>query len=105
MKHLRTVYVHRYDEKNHTWHKTELSGVLVSGTVKAYNLSDTLKRDAGIVLRVMGDADADVLPQDVISFEASESVEPQEVGTAVVVSVTKNNRGSKAVRHTKIICR
>ena len=105
MKHLTSVYVHRYDEKNHSWRKSELSGVLVSGTVEAFNLSDTLGRDAYITIRVMGDTDADVSPQDVISFEASDKAEPDDVGTAVVVSVTKNNRGSKTVRHTKIICK
>ena len=105
MKHLKTVYVHRYDEKNHIWHKTELSGVLVSGTVDAFSLSDTLRRDGYVSMRVMGKADADVLPQDVISFEVSDGAEPPELGAAVVVSVTKNDRGSKTVRHTKILCR
>lgn len=105
MKYLKTVYVHRYDEKEHIWHKSEFSRVLVSGTVNGYDLSDTLNRDTQIVLRVMGTDDADILPQDVISFEVTEGEAPPSANTAVVVSVTKNSRGSAKVRHTKIVCR
>ena len=105
MKYLKTVYVHRYSESDDAWHKKELSGVLVSGTQNSYSLSDTLNRDAHITLRVMGNADADVIPQDVISFKESDGAAPPDNDIAVVVSITKNSCGSKRVRHTKIICR
>lgn len=105
MKYLKTVYVFRYDEKMHTWSRRELSSVLISGTLQNYSLSDTLNRDAYCVLRVMQNTDADVLPGDVVVFEVPEGDVPPDKNRAVVVSVTKNNRGSKRVQHTKIICR
>lgn len=105
MRQLLTVYVHRYDEKNNIWQKHLIENVLVSDTVESYTLSDTLRRDARLTLRVMGNHTADVLPQDVISFSEAADANPPDSGTAVVVSVTKNSRGSKKVRHTKIICK
>lgn len=105
MRHLLTVYVHRYDEKNNIWQKHPLENVMISDTVETYSLSDTLRRDARLTLRVMGNDAADVMPQDVISFSESADKNPPDSGTAVVVSVTKNSRGSNKVRHTKIICR
>ena len=105
MKRLVTVYVHRYDEKNNVWQKHSLKNAFVSGTAESYSLSDTLRRDGKVTIRIMGDSAADVLPQDVISFQESPGTNPPDSGTQVVVSVTKNSRGSKIVRHTKIICK
>lgn len=105
MKHLLTVYVYRYDEKNNIWHKHALENVTVSGTKEAYRLSDTLSRDGQVTMRVMGNPAADVLAQDVISLCKSAGENPPDSNTLVVVSVTKNIRGSKEVHHTKIVCR
>lgn len=105
MKHLVTVYVHRYDEKHNIWQKHSLENAFVSGTVDSYGLSDTLRREALVTIRIMEDSMADVLPQDVISFKEVEGAKAPERDALVVVSVTKNSRGSKNVRHTKIICK
>lgn len=105
MKRLVTVYVHRYDEKNNIWQKHLLENAYVSGTVDSYGLSDTLHREALVTIRIMGDSRADVVPQDVISFNEVEGANPPDSGALVVVSVTKNSRGSKNVHHTKIICK
>ena len=105
MKYLKTVYRYRYDEKNHSWSVIELSNVLVSGTDKSYNLSDTLDRDAQVVLRIIGNDSADVLPQDIITYEKTESITPMDKGALVVVAVFRNSNGSPRVRHTKIICK
>ena len=105
MKYLKTVYIFRYDEKNHTWKKSTLERVLISGTMQSFGLSDTLKRDAYAVLRVMQNPDADVLPQDVVAFCEECSDVPPDTGCGVVISVTRNTQGSKRVQHTKIVCR
>ena len=105
MKYLKTVYRSRYDEKSHSWSDCELSNVLVSGTEKKYNLSDTLDRDAQVVLRVLGDDSADVLPQDVIRFEKTDNDTQEGDGALVVVAVFRNSNGSQRVRHTKILCK
>lgn len=105
MKYLKSVYVFRYDEKEHVWKKHELSRVLVSGTRQSYKLSDTLNRDANTILRVMQNPEADVMPQDVIAFEMSYGDTPPDEGCAVVVSVTRNTQGSNRVQHTKIVCK
>lgn len=105
MKYLKTVYVFRYDEKTHTRKKSKLDRVLVSGTRENYSLSDTLNRDGYIVLRVLQNPDADILPGDVISLEDSpDDIPPDEV-CGVVVSVKRNTLGSEKVQHTKIVCR
>ena len=105
MKYLRSVYIFRYDEKEHTWTRHELCGVLVSGNSENYKLSDTLNRDAHIVLRVMQNPDADVMPQDVVVFDEDCGDRPPEVGGYIVLSVTRNTQGSKRVQHTKVICK
>lgn len=105
MKYLKSVYVFRYDEKEHKWSKSELNRVLVSGTRQSYNLSDTLDRDAYTVIRVMQNPNADVLPQDIIAFEENCGDMPPEENFGVVVSVTRNTQGSNRVQHTKIICK
>ncbi len=105
MKYLKTVYRYRYDEKAHSWSVTELKCVLLSGAVESYNLSDTLNRDAQVVLRVLGDDKADVLPQDVIRTEKVENSTPTGEGALVVVAVFRNSNGSERVRHTKILCK
>lgn len=105
MKFLKTANLYRYDEKQNIWSKSELKNLLVSGSDKSYNLSDTLNRDAHIILRVMGDDDADILPQDVISFELTDEMTPPKENVAVVVSVSHNSLGSMRVRHTKVLCR
>ena len=105
MKYLKSIYVFRYDEKRHKWKKTELNKVLVSGSCESYNLSDTLNRDAHMVLRVMQNPEADVLPQDVVVFDENCGDEPPESGASVVVAVTRNTQGSIRVQHTKIICK
>lgn len=105
MRYLKSVYVFRYDEKEHIWNKHELNRVLVSGTRESYKLSDTLDRDAYTVIRVMQNPLADVKPQDVIAFELSCGDAPPDEGCAVVVSVTRNTQGSSRVQHTKIICK
>ena len=105
MKYLKSIYVFRYDEKGHKWEKHKLNRVLVSGSSKSCKLSDTLNRDAHIVLRVMQNPDADVFPQDVIVFDENCGDRPPEGGIGIVVSVTRNKQGSIRVQHTKIICR
>ncbi len=105
MKYLKTVYLYRYDEKENTWCKSEIKNVLVSGSSESYNLSDTLNRDARVVLRVMGDDNADVLPQDIVSLDKTNDEKPPQNKVLVVVSVNRNSYGSKRVRHTKIICK
>ena len=105
MKYLKSVYIFRYDEKEHIWSKREINRVLVSGTYQDYKLSDTLDRDAHIVLRVMQNPDADVMPQDVVVFDENCGDTPPEDGKCIVVSVTRNTQGSSRVQHTKIICR
>ena len=103
MRLKKTVYLKRYDEKNHIWSYKELKNVLL--TVKEnYNLSDALNRDAQIILRVMGDGNADVLPQDVISFEKMDGAS-ENLKTYTVVSVIKNTSCSNRLRHTKVLCR
>ncbi len=102
MRYLKTVYRYRYDEKEHIWHKCQLFNVLASGTMNNYNLSDELNRDAYIVLRIMGEDNADIKVQDVIAF-CDGKTPPKE--KAVVISVTKNSQGSKRVRHTKVVCK
>ena len=105
MKHLNKVYCHKYDEKAQVWRKYEIADVLVFGTYMNYNLSDTLNRDATVTLRIMGDCSVQVEPQDIISFEATQDTAPPNNNTVLVVSVKKNQWGSRRVRHTKIICR
>lgn len=102
MRFLKTVYRHRYDEKNNTWSKKIIKNVLISGSCESYNLSDSVNRDGHIVLRIMGDDNADVLVQDVISFSESYKNAPPEKGSGYVVSVVKNSRGTKNVHHTRV---
>ena len=70
-----------------------------------YNLSDALNRDAQVILRVMGDGNADVLPQDIISFEKTEGLSPQDKKCYTVVAVIKNSCQSNRLCHTKVLCR
>ena len=105
MKFLKTAYCYRYDEKKNIWSKKEIKNVLVSGSNESYNLSDTLNRDAHIILRVMGDDNADILAQDVISFKEVQGNTPPDNDIAVVVLVSHNSLGSKRVRHTKLVCK
>lgn len=105
MKYLKTIYLYRYDEKENIWHRSEIQNVLVSGSSESYNLSDTLNRDAHVILRVMGNDNADVLPQDVISLDETNEEKPPKRNALIVVSVTKNSCGGKRVRHTKVLCR
>lgn len=105
MKYLKTVSLYRYDEQKNVWSKKELKNVLVSGTDKSYNLSDTLNRDAHIILRIMGDDNADVLAQDVISFDKTNEITPPDENIAVVVAVNKNALRSRRIRHTKVLCK
>ncbi len=105
MKYLKTVALYRYDEQKNVWSKKEIKNVLVSGTDKSYNLSDTLNRDAHITLRVMGDDNADILPQDIVSFDVINETTPPDENFAVVVAVCKNSLGSKRIRHTKVLCK
>ncbi|MBQ3181137.1 MAG: hypothetical protein IJB50_00015 [Clostridia bacterium] len=105
MKYLKTVSLYRYDEQKNVWSVKELKNVLVSGTDKSYNLSDTLNRDAHIILRVMGSDNADILPQDIISFDKTNEKTPPNENIAVVVAVFKNSLGSKRIRHTKVLCK
>jgi len=105
MKYLKTVALYRYDEQKNVWSFKELKNVLVSGTGESYNLSDTLNRDAHITLRVMGDDNADILPQDIISLVKTNEITPPDRNTAVVVAVFKNSLGSKRIRHTKVLCK
>ncbi len=101
MKNLKTVYAYRYNEKEGSYTKTKIENVFVSGTNDAFSLSDTQDKNARLILRVMTEGDIDVSPEDVISFKDGEKPEKPY---SVVVSVTKNENGSKAVRHTKILC-
>ena len=105
MRFKKTVHLYRYDEKEGTWSYKELKNVLVTGSDKNYNLSDSLTRDTQLTLRIMGDSDADILPQDVISFSFKDKKSPPEIGAFVVVGVLKNDFGSKHIRHTKVLCR
>ena len=105
MKFLKEITRFRYDEKEHIWHKKELKNVLVSGSLEDFKLSDEVNRDAHILLRVMGNDDADVLSQDVIFLGVTDNEIPPEINTAVVASVKKNSYGSPRVRHTKILCK
>lgn len=105
MRFLKNVYLYRYCERENVWSCRELKNVLVSGDEESYNLSDTLNRDAQIVLRIMGDSDADVLPQDMISFSKSNKNTPPDVGTFVVTAVCNNKLGSRRIRHTKVLCK
>ncbi len=105
MKLKKTVYRYRYNENTHSWSVIELCNVLLSGTRESYNLSDTLNRDANVVLRVLGDDSADVSPQDVITFERAENGTPEAFSNLVVVAVFRNSNGTKRVRHTKILCK
>ena len=104
MKGLKTVYLYRYNEKENSWSEKELKNVFVSGSKDSYNLSDTLNRDAHVILRVMGNANVDILPQDAISFSKSEDGTLPE-DRLVVVEVRKNIWGSRRVHHTKIVCK
>lgn len=104
MKYLKSIYVYRYDEKEHKWERRQFKNVLVSGTKDSYNLSDTLNRNAYVILRVMGDDSADILAQDVVSFcENQGNIPPDD--SVVAISVTRNSRGSECVRHTKVVCK
>lgn len=105
MRFKKTVHLYRYDEKENTWSCKELKNVLVAGSDKKYNLSDSLSRDTRLTLRIIGDVDVDVLPQDVISFSTADKNSPPDIGAFVVVEVLKNDFGSKRVRHTKVLCR
>lgn len=105
MKLKKTVYRYRYDERTHIWSVIELLNVLVSGSVDSYNLSDTLNRDARVVLRVLGDDEADVSPQDIITFAQAKNGIPNDNDKLVVVAVSKNSNGTKRVHHTKILCK
>lgn len=104
MRFKKTVYLKRYDEKTQVWSHKELKNVLV--TVKEnYNLSDTLNRDAQVILRVMGDGDADVLPLDIISFEKMDEATLYSQKTYTVTAVSRNNSCSSRLRHTKVLCK
>jgi len=105
MKYLKNAYVFRYDEKTHTWKKIILERVLVSGTAQNFRLSDTLDRDAYLVLRIMQNPQADIQPQDVVAFEDDLNDIPPEENRYIVVSVTRNTQGSKRVQHAKVMCR
>ncbi len=104
MKDLKTVYRYRYDTKNGVWEKKQIENVMVSGTLDAYTLGSTQNRDAHLTLRVMSLKWPDVLPEDVIAFFDEDGEKPPKKH-AVVVSVTQNLRGTKHLRHTKILCR
>lgn len=105
MRLKKTLHLYRYDERENTWSYKELKNVIVSGCDKKYKLSDSLTRDTQITLRIIGDADADILPQDVVSFSFKDKNSPPDIGTFVVVGVLKNDFGSKRIRHTKVLCR
>ena len=102
MKNLKTVEVYRYDEKQNVWSKREIKGVFVTGTKDSYELSDTLSKNAKVVLRVFKDLSCDVEVGDVISLEKSDNIKPPQK-SYVVVSVVKNEHGYKT-SHTKILC-
>ena len=104
MRFKKTVHLYRYDEKENIWSYKELKNVLVFGSDKKYNFSDSLNRDTQLTLRIMGDSDADVLPQDVVSFSFTNKNSPPDIGTFVVTEVLKNDFGSKRIRHTKVLC-
>lgn len=101
MKNLKTVYAYRYNEKENLWEKSKIEKVFVSGTQSAYTLGDTQNKNARVTLRVMSEENINISPEDVISFCDGEK--PSEP-FLVVVSVTKNENGSKNIRHTKILC-
>ena len=104
MRFKKTVYLKRYDEKTHTWSYKELENVLA--TLKEnYNLSDSLDRDAQVILRVMGDGEADVCPQDIISFEKMNEESPRDQKVYTVVAVVNNTSCSKRLRHTRVLCK
>lgn len=105
MRLKKTVHLYRYDEKKNSWSYKELKNVLVTGCDKKYNYQDSLNRDAQLTLRIMGDVDADILPQDIISFSLKDKNSPPDIGAFVVVGVLKNDFGSKRIRHTKVLCR
>ena len=102
MKRLMPITVYRYDEKENTWSKREIKNVFYTKK-ESYALSDTLNKDGGLVLRVMGDTACDVNPSDVVFLGVHQGETPPD-DARVVVSVTRNEHGANT-RHTKILCR
>lgn len=103
MKRLTTVTVYRYDEKDNVWSKRELKNVFCTGTNESYAMTDTLNKDAKLVLRVLKDTGCDVYPSDVIFLGTHQGETPPD-DVSVVISVTRNKHGFNT-RHTKILCR
>lgn len=103
MRTYQTLYRFRFLPEIGAWEKVILFPALVSGTTEQYTGTDSLDRNCTVVIRIVSDEMPDVSAGDVITF--SDYNTPPADSRVTVLSVTDNRRGTKCVRHTKIVCR